>query len=76
MQQDKVWQKAFPLITNYLKNENELIQETEFETTILPPVGKEYTCFQNNSKTYQASRCIKSRIMTKAIDYVISFYKF
>ena len=33
--------------------------------TILPPVGKEYICFQKDGKTSQANRCIKSRIMTK-----------
>ena len=41
-------------------------------TTRLPPVGKEYMCFQNDCKTAQAYRCIKSRIMTKLIDYVLS----
>ena len=29
-------------------------------------------CFQNNGKTAQAARCSKSRIMNKAIDYVLS----
>ena len=38
----------------------------------LPPVGKEYMCFQKNGKTAQSVRCIKSRIMTKLIDSVIS----
>ena len=27
--------------------------------TILPPVGKEYMCFQKDGKTAQAARCIK-----------------
>ena len=40
--------------------------------TILPPVGKEYMCFQKDGKTAQAARCIKSRIMTKLIDSVLS----
>ena len=40
--------------------------------TILPPVGKEYMCFQKDGRTAQATRCIKSRIMNKFIDYVIS----
>ena len=39
--------------------------------TILPPVGKEYMCFLKEGKTYQATRYIKSRIMTKVIDYVL-----
>ena len=43
---------------------------------ILPPVGKEYICFQKDNKTAQAYRCIKSRIMTKVIDFVLSIYTF
>ena len=44
-------------------------------TKILPPVGKEYFCFQNDGKTAQVTRCIKSRIMTKVIDSVLSVDK-
>ena len=33
-------------------------------------------CFQKYGKTAEAARCIKSRIMTKAIDYVLSIDKF
>ena len=29
-------------------------------------------CFQNDGKTAQAAKCIKSSIMTKVIDYVLS----
>ena len=39
-------------------------------------MGKEYICFQNGGKTAQAARCIKSRIMTKVIDYVITIDTF
>ena len=35
---------------------------------ILPSVRKEYMCFLKEGKTDQAARCIKSRIMTTAID--------
>ena len=45
-------------------------------TTRLLPVGKEYMCFQNDGKNAQAARCIKSRIMTKAIDSVLSIDNF
>ena len=38
-------------------------------TTKLHLVGKEYMCFQNDGKTAQTANCIKSRIMTKVIDY-------
>ena len=44
--------------------------------TILPPVGKEYMCFQKDGKTAQDARCIKSSIMTKVIDYVLSIDTF
>ena len=44
--------------------------------TILPPVGKEYICFLKEGKSDQADRCIKSRIMTKVIDYVLSIDTF
>ena len=43
---------------------------------ILPPFGKEYMCFLKDGKTDQATRCIKSRIMTKVIDYVLSIDTF
>ena len=33
-------------------------------------------CFQKDGKTAQASRCIKSTIMTKVIDYVLSIDTF
>ena len=29
------------------------------QTMILPPVGREYICFQNDGKTAQDARCIK-----------------
>ena len=40
-------------------------------TTKLYLVGKWYKCVQNNGKTDQSAKCIKSRIMTKVIDYVL-----
>ena len=33
-------------------------------------------CFQKEGKTAQATRCIKSRIMTKVVDYVLSIDTF
>ena len=39
-------------------------------------MGKEYMCFQNDGKTSQTATCIKSTIMTKVIDYVISIDTF
>ena len=43
---------------------------------ILPLVGKEYMCFMREGKSDQANRCIKSRTMTKVIDYVLSIDTF
>ena len=43
---------------------------------MLPPVGKQYMCFQKYGEAAQAARCIKSRIMTKVIDYVLSIDTF
>ena len=40
--------------------------------TILSMFGKEYMCFMKEGKSYQAARCIESRIMTKVIDSVLS----
>ena len=40
-------------------------------TKKLTPVDKAYMCFQNDGKTYQATKCIKSMIMTKVFDYVL-----
>ena len=39
-------------------------------------MGKEYTCFQNDSKTSQADKCVKYRIMIKVIDYILSIDTF
>ena len=41
-------------------------------TTKLPPAGKEYLRFQINSKYSQAAKCVKSRITTKVVDYILS----
>ena len=43
---------------------------------ILPPVGKEDMNFLREVKSDQVARCIKSRIMNKVIDYVLSIYTF
>ena len=41
-------------------------------TTKLLLVGKEYMFFQNDGKTAQESKCVKTMIMTNVIDSVIS----
>ena len=45
-------------------------------TTELPPAGKEYLCFQINSKSSHAAQCVKSRITNKAIDSILSIDTF
>ena len=40
-------------------------------TTKLYSVGKEYTCFQNDGKTAQVAKYVRSRIMTRVIDYIL-----
>ena len=42
------------------------------KTTELPPVGKYYLCFQVNSKYPHAAQYVKSRVLNKAIDYILS----
>ena len=44
------------------------------KTKQLPPDGKEYLCFHINSKYHHADQCVKSRILNKAIDYILSIY--
>ena len=41
-------------------------------TKQLPLVGTEYLCFQINGRSSHAAQCVKSRIMNKAIDYILS----
>ena len=41
-------------------------------TTELPPSGKEYLSFHINSKSSHAAQCVKSRIMNKYIDSILS----
>ena len=49
------------------------IASIELHTTNkLPPSGKEYLCFQINGKSSHAAQCVKSRIMNKAIDSILS----
>ena len=46
------------------------------KTTQLPPVGKEYLCFHVDNKSPHAAKCVKSRILNKAIDSILSTDKF
>ena len=60
-----------PLITNLP------IAPVKLPKTIeLPPVGKEFLCFQVNSKSPHASQCVKSRVLNKFIYSILSIDTF
>ena len=46
------------------------------KTKQFPPAGKECLCLHNNSKSPHAAQCVKSRILNKAIDYILSIDTF
>ena len=46
------------------------------KTTQLPPLGKEYPCFQFDSKSPHAAQCVKSRVLKKVIDSILSINTF
>ena len=46
------------------------------KTTHLPPLGKEYLCFQVDNKSPQAAQCVKSRVLKKVIDSILSINTF
>ena len=53
------------------------VRSCNLHTTVnLPLVSKEYMYFQIDGKSTQAAKCVKSKIMTKVIDYVISINTF
>ena len=41
-------------------------------TEKLPPVGKDFMCFQIDGKYAQEDKCVKFRIMTNVVDCVLS----
>ena len=41
------------------------------KTTQLPPLGKEYLCFQVDNKSPPAAQCVKSIVLNKVIDYIL-----
>ena len=58
-------------------NTTSLIAPVELQkTTKLPPAGKEYLCFQISSKYPRSAQCARSRILNKAIDYILSIDTF
>ena len=46
------------------------------KTTHLPPLGKEYLCFQVDNKYPHAAQCVKSRLLNKVIDSILSINTF
>ena len=41
------------------------------KTTHLPPAGKEYLCLRVDNKSPNASQCVKSSLLNKAIDSIL-----
>ena len=60
-----------PLINNLPLDPVELPK-----TTHLPPLEKEYLCFQVDSKSPHAYQCVKSMILNKAVDSILSIDTF
>ena len=53
------------------------IAPIELQTTNkLPPAVKEYLCFHINGRSSHADQCVKSRIMNKSINYILSIDTF
>ena len=46
------------------------------KTTHLPPLGKEYLCFRVDNKSPHADQCVKSRVLNKVIDSILSINTF
>ena len=46
------------------------------KTTQLPPLGKEYLCFQVDYKSPHAAQCVKSRVLKKVIYSILSINTF
>ena len=46
------------------------------KTTHLPPLGEEYLCFQVDKKSPHAAQCVKSRVLNKVIDSILSINTF
>ena len=41
------------------------------KTIHLPPLGKEYLCFQVDNKSLHADQCVKSKVLNKAMDSIL-----
>ena len=42
------------------------------KTTHLPPLSKEYLCFQVDNKSPHADQCVKSRVLNKSMNSILS----
>ena len=60
-----------PLITTLPLLPVELPKKTQ-----LPPLGKEYLCFQVDNKSPHAAQCVKSRVLNNVIDSILSIKSF
>ena len=46
------------------------------KTTYLTPLGKEYLCFQVDNKSPHDAQCVKSRVLKKVIESILSINTF
>ena len=46
------------------------------KTTQLPPLGKEYLCFQVDKKCPRAAQCVESRVLKKVLGSILSINTF
>ena len=53
-----------------------IIASVKLHTTELPPAGKEFLGFLIHGKYYHAAQCVKSKIINKAIGYILSLDTF
>ena len=52
------------------------IAPVELHTTKLPPTGKEYFCFHIHGRSSHAAQCVKSLVINKVFDYILSIDTF
>ena len=46
------------------------------KTTHLPPLGKEYLCFRVDNKYPHAAQCVKSMVLNKSMNSILSINTF
>ena len=68
---DHIYSHSFDTIKHYTASYTCRVKKKQ-----LPPAGKEYLCFQINERSSHTAQCVKSRILNKAIDFILSIDTF